>query len=175
MSEQVVGTVAGIKPRGTTRGFWTAEIEVPGKQYPVKVSFHQFKKDSEEPTGYLELLQQAMGDRRQIVAEYYETEGEYNGKPVTYRNGTHFEIANGQVAAQVPLRTPQAERQEGTTGGGSAPRGSSATYNDTTKEIEVAWSLGVLLQFEEYRKDPALLSEKAKQLVRLKRQIASEL
>jgi hypothetical protein len=56
-----------------------------------------------------------------------------------------------------------------------APSPEPSKRDETTRQIEAAWALGCLLQFEEYRKDPDLLKKKTHQLIALKHQIASEL
>jgi hypothetical protein len=56
-----------------------------------------------------------------------------------------------------------------------APSPEPSRRDETTRQIEAAWALGCLLQFEEYRKDPDLLKKKTHQLIALKHQIAQEL
>lgn len=119
---------------------------------------------------------------RQALDEGMEVEIHYDINPIPGTDYTQNMVSSvlstngqdGQVAAQVPLQAPQAERSEGTTGGGSAPRGSSATSN-TTHEIEAAWALGVVVQAFGNSLDQEAMAQKAHQLIVLKRQIASEL
>lgn len=97
------GVVAAIEKRGQSRGFWTAKIkENPDQQYGRPVSFNQFKKDSDEPTGNYEFLQEAFQSQQPVRAYYYETPNAQN-PDAPFKNGIRFEYAsNGSPPQSQP-------------------------------------------------------------------------
>lgn len=102
----------------------------------------------------------------------------FDQRPIPGREG-HQNLVTSVIAdgGPGPAHDPDAdwEQPQQASIPQSAPKPAPKKYDQTTHEIEAAWALGVLLHFEEFRHNPALLAEKTKQLVHLKRQIASEL